>query len=110
MKEMFILIITGVGTKDSRSISNAAIMFSNFNEALDFARKDAKHYKHLASVYNECVGDNKCHATIKLYGKYINKMYRISNMTKGGAYGEKELENRMNTYNTYDYYDEGTLI
>ena len=109
-EEVFILIITCVEPKDARKVSNSAIMFSNFEEALDYARKDAKYYKHLASTYTERIGDNKCHAEIKLYGKYINKTYRISNMAKGGPCGEKHLENRMNTYYTYDYYDGGILF
>jgi len=31
-------------------------------------------------------------------------------MAKGGPCGEKHLENRMNTYYTYDYYDGGILF
>lgn len=110
MEKVFILITTCVDPKDVRKVSNSAILFSNFKEALDFARKDAEYYKHLASCYTEYIGDNKCHATIKMYGKYINKTYRISNMVKGGPCGEKSLENRMNTCYTYDYYDGGILF
>jgi len=102
-EEIFILIITCVEPKDVRKVSNSAILFSSFREALDTARKDAEYYKHLASTYTEHIGNNKCHAEIKLYGKYINKTYRISNMVKGGSCGEKYLENRMNTCYTYDY-------
>lgn len=109
-QETFILIVTCVEPKDARKVSNSAILFPNFEEALDIARKDAKNYKHLASIYTELIGDNKCHAEIKLYGKHINKTYRISNMAKGGPCGEKYLENRMNTYYTYDYYDGGILF
>lgn len=109
-EEVFILIITCVEPKDARKVSNSAILFSNFKEALDYARKDTEYYKHLVSCYTECIGDNKYHATIKMYGKYINKTYRISNMAKGGLCGEKHLENRMNTYCTCDYYDGGILF
>lgn len=108
--ETFILIITCVEPRDPRKVSNSAILFSNFKEALDVARKDAKGYKHLASTYVEHIGDNKCHAEIKLYGKYINKTYCISNMAKGGLCAPKHLENRLNTYCTYDYYDGGNLF
>lgn len=108
--ETFILIITRVEPRDSRRVSNSAILFSSFLEALYFARKDAKDEKYLASTYVEHIGDNKCHAEIKLYGKYINKRYYISNMAKGGLCAPKHLKNRLNTYCTYDLYDGENLF
>jgi len=110
MENPFIVIITCVDVKDVKNVSSSAILFPSFEEALDYARKDAEYYKHLASQYTELVGDNHFHATIKLYGKFINKTYRISNMVKTGPCGKKSLQNRINTYDTYDYYDGGILF
>ena len=109
-KGIFIVIITCVDKKDAKNVCSSAILFKSFDEALTYARDDAKYYKHLASIYTERIGDNKRHAEIKLYGKYINKTYRISNMAEGGPCGQTTLENRMNTYNTCDYYDGGILF
>ncbi|WP_279148469.1 hypothetical protein [Segatella bryantii] len=107
---IFIVIITCVDKKDAKNVCSSAILFKSFDEALTYARDDARYYKHLASIYTERIGENKHHAEVKLYGKCINKTYRISNMAKGGPAGQKTLENRMNTYNTCDYYDEGILF
>lgn len=109
-EELFAVIIICVDNKDTKKVSSNLVLHGSFDEALSYARNDAKYYKHLASLYQERIGDNKRHAEIKLYGKYINKTYRISNMTKGGPAGETTLENRMNTYNTCDYYDGGILF
>jgi hypothetical protein len=109
-ENLFIVIVTCVDHKDTKKVSSHAILCDSFNEALTYARDDAKYYKHLASTYTERIGNNKRHADIKLWGKYINKTYRISNMAKGGPYEQTSLEGRINTYNTCDYYDGGMLL
>ena len=109
-KELFAVIVICVDPKDTKKVSSNLVLHGSFDEALSYARKDAKYYKHLASLYQERVGDNKHHADIKLYGKYINKTYRISNMAKGGPCGQTSLNGRINTYNTCDYYDGGMLF
>lgn len=109
-ENLFIVIVTCVDHKDTKNVSSSAILCNSFDEALTYARDDAKYYKHLASTYTERIGDNKRHADIKLRGKYINKTYRISNMAKGGPCGQVSLNGRINTYNTCDYYDGGMLF
>lgn len=109
-ESIFVVIITCVNEKDAKNVCSHAILFKSFDEALTYARDDAKYYKHLVSTYTEHIGDRKHHAEIKLYGKYINKTYRISNVAEGGPAGETTLKNRMNTYNTCDYYDGGILF
>lgn len=109
-ESIFIVIITCVDKKDAKNVCSSAILCKSFDEALTYARDDAKYYKHLASTYTERIGDNKRHAEIKLYGKYINKTYRISNMAKSGPCGSKMLEGHLNTYDTCDFYDGGILF
>ena len=109
-EELFAVIVTCVDNKDTKKVSSNLVLHGSFDEALSYARSDAKYYKHLASLYQERVGDNKHHAEIKLYGKYINKTYRISNLAKTGPCGSKLLEGHLNTYDTCDFYDGGILL
>lgn len=99
--EKFIVIITCV-IEDS--VSSNAILFASFEEALEYAQKDAKICKHLASTYVERVGINKLHADIKLRGKYVNKTYRVSDIKCGGlAWETTALGRYPNTYMSFDY-------
>ena len=99
--EKFIVIVSCV-IKDN--VSSNAILFASFEEALEYAQKDAKLYKHLASTYVERIGINKLHADIKLHGKYINKTYRVSDIKCGGlAWETTVLGHHPNTYMSFDY-------
>ena len=86
------------------NVSSNVILFASFEEALEYAQKDAKLYKHLASTYVERIGINKLHADIKLRGKYINKTYRVSDIKCGGSAWETTvLGHHPNTYMSFDY-------
>lgn len=98
MEARFIVIVTTIQKND---VVADAILFESFDDAIGYARKSAETYKHLASTYEEHVGVNKRHATIKLKGRYINKMYRVSNL--GTIASKQVLDSHPNTYSDWDY-------
>lgn len=105
MKPKFVVIV--VSNEKDNLVANA-ILFESFDDAIAYARSDAKTYKHLASTYDEYVGINKRHATIKLKGRYINKMYRVSNL--GTIASKNVLDSHPNTYSDWDYLHDDRVI
>lgn len=105
MEAKFVVIV--VSNEKDNLVANA-MLFESFDDAIGYARKSAETYKHLASTYDEYVGINKRHATIKLKGKYINKMYRVSNLDTTAS--KNVLDSHPNTYFDWDYLHDGRAI
>lgn len=105
MEPKFIVIVVSNG-KDN-VVANA-VLFESFDEAIGYARSEAKNYKHLSSTYDEYVGINKRHATIKLKGRYINKMYRVSSLST--SWSLNVLDSHPNTYSDWDYLPDDRAI
>lgn len=105
MEPKFVVIV--VSNKKDNLAANA-VLFESFDEAIAYARSDAKTCKHLASTYDEYVGINKRHATIKLKGRYINKMYRVSSL--GTLSSLNILDSHPNTYSDWDYLPDDRAI
>lgn len=107
-KESFIVIQSDL-VKQTNTISSSAVLFSSFEEALEYARKEASHYKHLASYYSEKIGAGKLHANIQMRGKYIQKSFTISDLNYDNR-GYEVLDTHRNTYSSWDYDHEGIAI
>ena len=107
-KPKFICIISCL-VEQTNSICSSAILFDSFQEALNYARKDAELYKHIANIYTEKVGVGKLHATIQMNGKGINKSYTIKDLNYDNR-GYEVLDTHLNTYASWDYDHKGVAI
>lgn len=96
--KQFILIYS---TLVHNEISSNGVLFPSFDEALEYARKQASYHRHLASIYEEKIGDNHRHATIRLKGKDLNVTLRISDLALDRE--RKVLDTHLNTYSSWDY-------
>lgn len=101
----YIVIITSI-VQDK--VASNAVLFNSFQEALEYARKQAANQKHLANEYTEKIGTSKLHAKITLRGKYVNMTYTISNL----AYVDdmNVLDTHLNTYKNMDFLPDGKCI
>ena len=107
MPRQFICIIACL-VEQTNSICSSAVLFDTFQDALDYARKDAKSYKHLANNYIEKVGTGKRHASIQMNGKYINKSYTIRDLDYDKS--ANILCDHLSTYASWDYDHEGICV
>jgi hypothetical protein len=107
-KEAFIVIQSDL-VSQTNTIASSAVLFPSFEEALEYARKEASHYTHLASYYTEKIGVGKLHADIQMRGKYIHKSFTIRDLNYDNR-GYKVLETHRNTYASWDYDHEGIAI
>jgi hypothetical protein len=89
------------------NLSTDSILFESFEEALNYAQKDAEYYKHLVNEYKEEIGIYKHVAEILMKGKGLQKLYSISKMeidTVG--YGMR----RFTTYPVKDFLPNDRMI
>lgn len=103
MAHFLLTIVCG----DKGNLYASSILFNSFEEALNYAQKDVKRYKHLASEYTEKIGINKQVAKITIEGRYIQKMYRISKMVEDHI---GDGPRRLTTYPVIDFLSNDQMI
>lgn len=89
------------------NLSINSILFESFEEALNYARKDAEYYKHLVNEYKEEIGIHKHVAEILMKGKGLQKLYSISKMVEDTVSYNKR---RLTTYPVTDFLPNDRMI